>query len=31
MDFEERISHLERDNRRWKQMTLLLAIRLYSD
>jgi hypothetical protein len=26
MDLEERISRLERDNRRWKQMTLLFAI-----
>jgi hypothetical protein len=26
MNFEERISRLERDNRRWKQMTLLLTI-----
>jgi hypothetical protein len=26
MDMEERISRLEQDNRRWKQMTLLFAI-----
>jgi hypothetical protein len=26
MDFEERISRLERDNRGWKRMTLLLAL-----